>query len=246
MAPYDHIIDRDKAEGCPAAQPCDHCDLGDLAFCSGLTQGDIRRLSSILGQTHLPAHDTIFREGDPALHLYSVGAGTVKLYKLLSDGRRQITAFMFPGDFFGLPLGGGYAYTAEAVTPVTLCRFPRRKLEGLLEEVPTLEKRLLKLTIAELASAQDQMLLLGRKTAREKVASFLIMLAERCEKRGRTGPSLPLSMSRSDIADYLGLTIETVSRVLTQFKKENIIGLPDLGHVVMRQPELLRQIAEGG
>lgn len=244
MPPFDHATDRDKTDG--PAQPCDQCDLGELAFCAGLPAADIRRLTAILGQTQMAAHDTIFREGDPAQHMFSIAAGTVKLYKLLSDGRRQITAFLFPGDFFGLAVDGGYAYTAEAVTPVTLCRFPRRKLEGLLEEVPRLEKRMLNLAITELAAAHDQMLLLGRKTAREKVASFLIMLSQRAQRRQMPANPLVLAMSRSDIADYLGLTIETVSRTLTQLKRDGIIGLPDQGHVVLREPDLLRRTAEGG
>jgi len=243
MPPLDTAAERDKSDASGA--PCAHCDMGEQAFCHGLSPEDVRRLVAILGTAGVVAGTTIFREGDPALNLYSISAGAVKLYKLLSDGRRQITAFLFPGDYFGLSLQGGYAYTAEAMADTSLCRFPRRKLDLLLDEIPKLEKRLLGATIHELTCAQDQMLLLGRKTAREKVASFLAGLWQRlCAKAGTSQIFLP--MSRSDIADYLGLTIETVSRTLTSFKKEGLVSLPDASHVVIRDRETLVRIAEGG
>lgn len=242
MPPFDLGTEREKADG--LTMPCSSCDLGELAFCHGLPAESVRKLASILGQTTAEPNTTIFREGDPSLHLYSIAHGAVKLYKLLSDGRRQITAFLFPGDFFGLGKNGGYVYTAEAMMPSTLCRFPRRKLELLFEDIPLLEKRLLGATIFELAAAHEQMLLLGRKTAREKVATFLDMLAQRMGDKEKA-VIMHLPMSRSDIADYLGLTIETVSRTLTSFKKDGLIALPDASHVAIRQPAELERIAEG-
>ncbi|HLN25998.1 MAG TPA: cyclic nucleotide-binding domain-containing protein [Patescibacteria group bacterium] len=243
MPPFDLVAERDKGES--AGLPCAQCEQGDLAFCAGLSSEHVRRLVSILGQVQVEPNTTVFREGDPAQHLYSIGTGAVKLYKLLSDGRRQITAFLFAGDFFGLSMHGVYAYTAEAMTPVHLCRFPRRKLEALFDEVPKLEKRLLGATIHELASAHEQMLLLGRKTAREKVATFLVTLWARLVGDGEQPAQITLPMSRSDIADYLGLTIETVSRTLTVFKREALITLPDANHVAIKQHDALARIAEG-
>lgn len=240
MPPLDSVAERTDA----ISLPCGHCELGEQAFCSGLSPQHIRRLVAILGQAQFEAGTTLFREGDSALHLFSISMGAVKLYKLLSDGRRQITAFLFPGDFFGLSMQGSYAYTAEAMTDVQLCRFPRRKLDPLFDDVPSLEKKLLGATIHELAAAHDQMLLLGRKTAREKLATFLNNLARRLCEQG-DNRLLFLPMSRSDIADHLGLTIETVSRVLTAFKKEGLIGLPDSSHVLLRQREELSRIADG-
>ncbi len=250
MPPFDQVSDRDKAGERERPDlgnhPCGRCQIGEIAFCTGLSAQEIARLSTVVGQVHIPAHAAIFSEGEPAAHMFSLAIGTVKLYKLLPDGRRQITAFLFPGDFFGLAVDGTYAYTAEALTPVVLCRFPRRKLDSLLEEVPRIEKRLLGLAIDELAAAHDQMLLLGRKTAKEKVASFLLMLSRRAVRRGLAPSPIGLPMSRSDIADYLGLTIETVSRTLTQLKRDAIIGLPDSGHAVLSDVERLKGIAEGG
>jgi CRP/FNR family transcriptional regulator len=238
------LVERDIDEA-PVVS-CTHCDLGAGAFCAGLTRQEFRRFMTILGQVQIDSNFTVFREGDPATHLYTLTSGVVKLYKLLSDGRRQITAFLFPGDFFGLVNGNAYAYTAETMAPVTLCRFPRRKLEVLCEELPLLERKLLVTAMHDLAQAHEQMLLLGRKTAREKVASFLVMLWRRLAAKdgGATGVML-LPMSRSDIADFLGLTIETVSRTLTAFKREGLIALPDASHVSIRWGEALNRIAEG-
>ncbi len=235
--------ERDKCES-PVGY-CTHCDLGAKSFCSGLTTEQFRRFMTFLGQTSIECNATIFREGDPAQHLYEITVGAVKLYKLLSDGRRQIIAFLFPGDFFGLSLNGTYAYTAEAMLPVMVCRFPKRKLDALFEEIPVLEKKLLGATAQELAAAHDQMLLLGRKTAREKVASFLVMLWDRLCGAGERHQLITLPMSRSDIADFLGLTIETVSRTLTGFRREGLIALPDVNHLLIRQHEALQRIAEG-
>ncbi len=230
----------------PTYVPCSRCAVSRVAFCSGLTAVDVARLSGIAGQVQMPAHSTLFREGDAVGHLYTVIHGAVKLYKLLPDGRRQITAFLFPGDFFGLGVGGAYAYTAETLTPVRLCRFPRPQLDRLLAEAPAFENKLLTLTIQDLAQAQEHMLLLGRKTAREKLASFLLRLSRGAQRRGLAASPLSLPMRRSDIADHLGLTIATVSRTFTQFKREGVIGIPDLSRVELAQAETLRAIAEGG
>ena len=127
----------------------------------------------------------LFHEGDAADFVYNVTRGVMKLYKLLPDGRRQITGFLLPGDFLGLAGKDGYSYSAETVDAVELCRFPRRKLNELFEAFPQLERRMLKLATDELIAAQDQMVLLGRRTAAEKVAIFLLRLSEREKFRGK-------------------------------------------------------------
>ncbi|MDR3435232.1 cyclic nucleotide-binding domain-containing protein [Telmatospirillum sp.] len=237
-------VERDRTEA-PVVTCCTHCDLGAMAFCAGLTTQQFRRFMTVLGQASIAPATAIFREGDPAQHLYTITAGAVKLYKLLSDGRRQITAFLYPGDFFGLSINDSYAYTAESLTTVVVCRFPRRKLEALFDEMPMLEKKLLGATTQELAAAQEQMLLLGRKTAREKLATFLVVLRRRLSEKNGDGVLFALPMSRSDIADFLGLTIETVSRTLTGLRREGLISLPDVNHVAILRFDELSQIAEG-
>ncbi len=202
---------------------CQACSVRGLSVCSALNPEDLHRLDDIVSHVQVTAGQMVLLEGDPADHLFVITDGCVKLYKMLADGRRQITGFLFPSDFLGLAMRDRYAYSAEAVAGSMLCRFPKRKLENLLEEFPSLEKRLLGIASNELASAQDQMLLLGRKTAQEKLASFLHSLHRRALKRGDKGEEIDLSMSRADIADYLGLTVETVSRCFTRLRKLGFI-----------------------
>jgi CRP/FNR family transcriptional regulator len=187
----------------------------------------------------------VVSEGEPADHVFNVISGWLKVFKLLSDGRRQITGFLAPGDFLGLTHNDTYAYSAEAVTPVGLCRFPRKKLEALLEELPDLEHRLLSRASHEIAAAQDQMLLLGRKTATEKIASFLLLLSRRAADRGQPENPIELPMSRNDIGDFLGLTTETVSRTVTQLKTKQVIKLLEGHRVQLTDVDRLRRLSEG-
>jgi CRP/FNR family transcriptional regulator len=225
---------------------CRNCDIvREIAFCADLSHDEVKRLATVRCHAALPASFTIFREGDVVDHVYSISNGAVKLYKLLPDGRRQVIGFLFSGDIFGLGTFDGYCYTAETITPTHLCRFAHRKLDSLMEEIPRLERRMFSMAVKELVAAQEQMLLLGRKTAREKVATFLVKLAGRAVKMGLPASPVALPMSRSDIADYLGLTVETVSRTFTQLKRDNIIGLPSSGHCVLNDWDALKEMAEG-
>jgi CRP/FNR family transcriptional regulator len=188
---------------------------------------------------------TFINEGDPADNFFNITAGTAKLYKLLPDGRRQITGFAHAGIFLGLAVSSTYAFSAEAIDQVRFCRFPRQKLQTLLDDFPALEKRLLETASNELVAAQEQMLLLGRKTARERLASFLIaqgLLARPCH---RGSDEIALPMSRGDIADYLGLTIETVSRTFTRLKNEQLISIPNATTVTVLDRGGLLSLAEG-
>lgn len=138
-----------------------------------------------------------------------------------------------------------YAYSAEPIGNICLCRYPRRKLEALVDEIPSLERRFLGIASNELVQAQDQILLLGRKTAQEKVVSFLLNLSDRAVKRGDVASPITLSMSRADIADYLGLTTETVSRTITHLKRRGCIYLMQGGKVDLVDLEVLRKLADG-
>jgi len=228
-----------------AASPCSACTVRHLTFCQPLEDQELRELSVIVKAVELVPGDPLFDESEPAVHLFNVTAGTMKVYKLLPDGRRQITGFLFSGDFLGLANAETYAYSAEAVTHAALCRFPRKKLEDLLARYPKLESRLLGMASHELAAAQEQMLLLGRKSAKEKIVSFLLSLAERAARRGQSGNPIAVPMSRTDIGDYLGLTTETVSRTFTQLKTRGLISLKAGGRVDLRDLVALRNIAEG-
>ncbi|HSR72806.1 MAG TPA: cyclic nucleotide-binding domain-containing protein [Kiloniellales bacterium] len=226
--------------------PCQACTVRHLTLCAALEEQELAEMSAIVATLELAPGDPLFYESEPAQHVFNVTAGAVRVYKLLSDGRRQMTGFLFAGDFLGLANDDSYAYSAEAITHATLCRFPRRKLELLLERYPRMEHRLLGMASHELAAAQEQMLLLGRKTAREKVASFLLMLSRRAVKRGLKDSPIAIPMGRNDIGDYLGLTTETVSRTFTQLKRNGCIRLAAGNKIELVHRDRLESIAEGG
>jgi CRP/FNR family transcriptional regulator len=226
-----------------ADNPCAACNVRMLSVCDALDEADLPRLAAISSSVSVLPHETLAAEGEPADHLFNLTDGAVKLYKLLPDGRQQVTGFLFAGDFLGLAASGRYAYSAESLTRTTYCRFDRRRLERLLDDFPRMERRLLGIASNELAAAQDQMLLLGRKTAREKLATFLVALARRMNRTGGPDQPLELPMTRTDIADYLGLTIETVSRTFSQFRKEKLIALPAVERVVLLDSARLGELA---
>jgi CRP/FNR family nitrogen fixation transcriptional regulator len=165
--------------------------------------------------------EELFAEGEAAEYFYKVVAGTVRTYKLLSDGRRQIDAFQLAGDIFGIEAGTEHRFSAEAVGGVTVIAYRRSSLDRLTREHPAFGEQVMSSMIRSLERAQDHMLLLGRKTAQEKIATFLLDLAERMHEDHQ----FDLPMLRSDIADHLGLTIETVSRTLTALGRKGLIKL---------------------
>lgn len=177
----------------------------------------------------------------------NVLSGVVKLTKMLSDGRQQIVGLQFAPDFLGRPFQAESSLTAEAATEVELCSFPRQALERMMKEQPDLEHRLLEQKLRELDQARDWMVALGRKTAAEKIASFLLMIARNIDPTA--GPehraaAFDLPLSRAEIADFLGLTIETVSRQLTRLRGDNVIRIDNNRHIVVS--DLARLAARSG
>lgn len=223
-----------------SASPCDHCEVRSLSFCDVLEGQEFARLAAIVTGRTFARHQTIIQEGDRADWLFNIISGTVKLYGTLPDGRVQIVGFLSEGDFVGVPAADAYTLSAEALTPVEACVFPRRSFDRLLAECPALEHRLFDLSRSEVASAREHMLLLGRKTARERVATFLLS-----ELRKPDATDISLPMSRSEIADYLGLTMETVSRTLSAFTRQGLIALNGPERVRLTQADRLRAIAAG-
>jgi CRP/FNR family nitrogen fixation transcriptional regulator len=171
----------------------------------------------------------IFAEGEPCSIFYKVVSGTVRTVKLLVDGRRQIDAFHFPGDVFGLEGGETHRFTAEAVDKVVVAAYRNGNFGRLVQSDPAFGEQLMTSMLSSLDRAHDHMVLLGRATALEKMAGFLLAIANRCASATRA----ELPMQRSDIADHLGLTIETVSRTLTQMVRDGLIRLTDAGRTVI-------------
>ncbi len=228
-----------------AGNACAHCDARSHSVCNAVPDSDIARLAAIATVSHAQPGTTLIQEGDPATHFFNISAGTVRMYKLLPDGRRQITGFAGMGHFLGLAVSDTYAFSAEAIDTVRYCRFSRARVRTLLDDYPAMEKRLLEVASTELVAAQDQMLLLGRKTARERLASFLMTQSRQGVFCHGTRAQFVLPMSRGDIADYLGLTIETVSRTFTKLRSEGFIDIPSATEITIRAPVALEGMATG-
>lgn len=225
--------------------PCASCGARPLGVCADLKGHELQEMACASEAVAVEAGQALFHEGDPNPFVFNVIDGAVKLYRLLPDGRRQITGFLFQGDFLGLGGRGPASFTAEALTPLNACRFRRADFDQLLAALPALEHQLVALAGDELMAAQEQILLLGRKTARERLASFLSRLSDRQIQLGGPEGRVHLPMTRLDIADYLGLTIETVSRVFTQFKTSGLIQLRPGNEIALLDPVALRSLGEG-
>jgi CRP/FNR family nitrogen fixation transcriptional regulator len=182
-------------------------------------------------------NEEIYGENEPAVYFYKIVRGAVRTYKVLLDGRRQITAFYLPGDVFGLEAGEEYPCSAEATVDAKIVVTKRSMVISLAAQDHDVARQLWMQAGRELQRTRNHVLLLI-KTAPERVASFLLEMAERIQCRGE----VELPMSRQDIADYLGLTIETVSRMLTRFENEEAIGLPSTKRIVMRDAAVLRRL----
>jgi CRP/FNR family transcriptional regulator, nitrogen fixation regulation protein len=183
-------------------------------------------------------NEVVFSEGDDAEFVYRVLSGAVRIYRLLADGRRQIDAFCLPGDLFGLELGSTHRLSAEAVVGCELIAPPRQTVVRHMAQSNDFAQHLWKKAAGDLARARDHILLLGRKTAMERVAPFLLEMADRSGGNG----VVTLPMARNDIADYLGLTIETVSRTLTQLASRAAVQLTASRCIALRDPGALRRL----
>jgi CRP/FNR family transcriptional regulator len=223
--------------------PCSLCAARHLSVCNVLAEDGLRRLNSISDHQDFGAGEILVREGDPATNLFNITSGAVRVYKLLPDGRRQIVGFLFSGDFLGLATGDRYAFSAEALSTGSACRFQKKSYRKMLVEQPDLETALLDRASHELQAAHNQMLLLGRKTAVERLASFLADLAARDRRAGGGGRVIQLPMTRAEIADYLGLTTETVSRVTSRLKTRGVIRLLSLHSLSIEKPAELAELA---
>ena len=219
--------------------------MRDRSFCDVLEDQEFARLAAIVAGRSYNAREAIIREGDDAEWLFNIISGKVKIYRSMSDGRIQIFGFLSEGDFMGIPTTSHYRFSAEALTPIEVCVFPRQSFDRLRTECPNLERRLFEIARNEVAAARDHMVLLGRKTAREKVATFLVEQATRRKCDHELSPAISLPMTRVEIADYVGLTMETVSRTLGSLRDEGLIILQSADRILLeRLPELAR-IAAG-
>lgn len=203
-----------------AAHLCSLCDVRDKSVCADLSQREMAHVERVMAHRRTPKGKALVVEGEPNDSLYIVLEGSFRLTKFLEDGRRQITGFLFKGDFFGVRATEACAYTAEALEDSYVCRFPHAYLDEMAVQFPGIKDRLIARGQTEYHKAQDHIVLLGKKNAEERVLSFVELVRR---STGIASREVPLSMSRQDIADYLGLRHETLSRTLAALKERGAL-----------------------
>ncbi|MDE2362363.1 MAG: helix-turn-helix domain-containing protein [Hyphomicrobiales bacterium] len=207
---------------------CEHCGIRPSSVCGALEQHELAELEALARPVCYAQRQQMFAQDEPAESVYNVTSGSVRLYRLLPDGRRQVVGFAIPGDFLGLSMSERTVFGAEALEPVTVCKFSREAFAHLVDSRPHLLRRLYDLASHELSLAQEQMVIIGRRTAEERVVCFLLGLRKRWAAFNHNSVTVPLPMTRQDIADFLGLTIETVSRAISKLGREKaILVVPD-------------------
>lgn len=228
---------------------CDLCVVRNRAICSSLSGGELETLNAVGRTRHVKAGESLIWEGEDGVLVANVIDGVLKLSHSTADGHEQIVGVAYPSDFIGSPFGGKSGHSVTALTDAQVCVFSRRDFDAFAREHPALEHKLLERTLTELDRSRRWMVLLARKSAAERIASFLVEMTERlpeCSVRARqpTTRRLDLPFSRQQIADVLGLTVETVSRQFTRLKNEGIIALPSRREVEVLNYDAL--VAEAG
>jgi len=212
-----------------AGQDCKFCNIRLISVCSALEPDEWASLERLASDVAFAEKIALIREGDDSIWVYNVTSGIARLVRTLSDGRRQVFGFAMPGDFLGLSLDSEWSFSVETVTELTCCRFSRSGFRAFMDQKPHLLRKMHEFATHELSLARDHMMLLGRLTAEEKIAAFIWRMRQRWARvEGHTKFNVPLPMSRQDIADYLGLTIETVSRTINHLQRDRrLVIVPD-------------------
>ncbi|MBW3167912.1 Crp/Fnr family transcriptional regulator [Qipengyuania flava] len=234
-------------EHLPATRPtnfCDACAIRNRAICADLDDSEIGLLNGIGRRRQLEAGEQLMWEGDEAVLVANVIDGVLKLASHSADGGEQILGLAYPSDFLGRPFGETVPYGVEALTEAQICVFERKDFDRFARDHPRLEHKLLERTLTELDRSRRWMMLLGRMNAGQKVASFLLELTDRLGKAGAGGESfVTLPLSRQQMADVLGLTIETVSRQLSRLRSAGLIDTPSRREIVLRDRRQLEELA---
>jgi CRP/FNR family transcriptional regulator, anaerobic regulatory protein len=225
---------------------CRSCEARHKGICGALTPKQLLALSKGTSKHHIPADRQISAEGGEPNAFSNIMSGVVKLSKLLPDGRQQIVALQFAPDLVGRPFDAQNKTSVDAATDVRLCSFPVKILEDLITESPDLEHKLHQQNLRELDEARDLLLALGRKSAAERVASFIYFIACHIDPEASIGHAtlvFQIPLKRSDIADFLGLTLETVSRQMTKLRQAGIISIIDRRSIAITNLEKLQRLA---
>ncbi|MEX0282243.1 MAG: transcriptional regulator FnrL [Arenibacterium sp.] len=224
-----------------SAVNCADCPIRHRAVCARCEADELARLEEIKYYRSFEAGQTILWSNDPVDFVGSVVSGVASLSQTMEDGRTQMVGLLLPSDFVGRPGRSGSPYDVTATTDVVMCCFRRKPFEKMLNETPHIAHRLLEMTLDELDAAREWMLVLGRKTAREKIASLLSIIARRDPSQNLSGPKIvfDLPLTREAMADYLGLTLETVSRQMSALKRDGVITLEGKRRITVNDMETL-------
>ncbi|NNJ92793.1 MAG: fumarate/nitrate reduction transcriptional regulator Fnr [Gammaproteobacteria bacterium] len=225
---------------------CENCSLSRLCLPMGLDEKDVTRLDQIINRTK-PHHrnDYLFREGDTFKGIYAVKTGSIKTYISREDGSDQVLGFHLPGEIIGLDAieTGSHGCTAKVLETTAVCLIPYEKLEKLSVEIPSLQHQMFRLMSREITNESNMLILLGKRNADERLATFLLSLSQRYKQRGFSATEFNLSMSRNEIGNYLGLAVETVSRLFTRFQDEGILKV-ERKHIELLDLEALKGICD--
>ncbi|MBY4636491.1 helix-turn-helix domain-containing protein [Sphingopyxis sp. XHP0097] len=225
--------------------PCFGCPVRHRALCSALRHEELARFRRTGIGRRLAESDALCREGTPAAHVYTVKKGALRLSKLLRDGRRQVIGFAFPGDFVGVTMEGEHPFTIEATCDAEVCQFLRIRFVAFLADHPHLDRRLFGVAARDLAVAREQILVLGRKTAIERLATFLLDMTRHSTQIPGEPARAVLPMPRSDIADYLGVRNETISRELGVLKSKRLIRMIGTHKLAIIDRAAMERLAAG-
>jgi CRP/FNR family transcriptional regulator len=212
---------------------CRECSLNEICLPVGVGPDDLERLDAIIDRKRpLSRGDHLFRNGDRFQSLYAVRSGSLKTYATSADGQEQVMGFLLPGELVGLDAiaDGHHPLSAKALETTSVCEIPFTQLESLSGQLPGLQHELLRVMSQEIRDDEQNMVVLGQKSAEERLAAFLIGLSNRFRRRGFSPNEFNLSMSRGDIGNYLGLALETVSRLFTRFQNEELLRV-DRKHI---------------
>lgn len=227
---------------------CELCPVRHRGICSALPAEQIDRLTAIARRRMVTANQYIFRDGDEAISFAAILSGVVKLIKTTASGEQHIIGLMYAPEFLGHTFSNNHRFSAAAATEVELCTFPRTSFSRLLAEFPAMERWLFEFTARELDICRDWTLMLGRKSSYERVASLLLMIARRARYTGCAPlpdnyAQFELPLTRSELADYLGLTLETVSRKISRLKYKGVIELRGTREVIVPDIAVLAVVA---
>ncbi|EIE53113.1 transcriptional regulator [Salipiger aestuarii] len=227
---------------------CEDCPIRHRAVCARCDQAELERLEEIKYYRKFEAGQTVVWSGDRMDFVGSVVSGIATLTQTMEDGRTQMVGLLLPSDFVGRPGRDSAAYDVTATTDLVMCCFRKTPFENMMDQTPHIAQRLLEMTLDELDAAREWMLVLGRKTAREKIASLLSIIARRdasvATRAATHSIVFDLPLTREAMADYLGLTLETVSRQISALRKDGVIALEGKRHVTV--PDMGRLLEEAG